>query len=89
MKNYKIYNKLISLCTKYNDTGFSFHIEFAEFGMIIRGYFCEPSNINNMKCFNREYSKYFIKEISDDIDIETILDDFKNEFEHKLKEETI
>lgn len=89
MKNYITYTNIIDLCNKYKDEGFRFHIEFTEFGMIIRGYFCKSSNIDNMKCFNREYSKYFIEQISAGIDIEIILDQFKNEFEHKLKEEEI
>jgi len=93
MKNSKIYSKLGELSLKYANKGLIIEFEFNRFEMILRG--CLVLSLNNYDIYwyNRVYSYEMINALSDEIDIETLVDEFKEEvFEQyrlsKRKEES-
>jgi len=85
MKNADIFLKFQELNSKYSDEGLTINIEFDRWGMIFRGYWALKGH-NELIRLNRIYEYTQIKHLSDEIDIEFLIDEFKNEFEKKLKE---
>lgn len=79
MKNSKIYTKLGELSIKYINIGLSIDFEFNKFGMILRGWFDLTLNGYDLYRYNRAYSYEMIETLSDEIDIETLVDEFKEE----------
>jgi len=73
------------LGNKYADIGLTIDIEFNRWGMIFRGcWYPTPLNTQLMR-FNRQYTYDFIRESSDEITLEFLIDEFKKEFETKLQ----
>lgn len=79
MKNSKIYSRLEELSFKYADIGLTIDFEFNRFKMILRGYLDLSLNKYDVYRYNRAYSYEMIKSLSNDIDIETLVDEFKEE----------
>jgi hypothetical protein len=79
MKNSKIYSKLGELSLKYANKGLTIDFEFNRFGMILRGWLYLSLNDNGVYRYNRSYSYEMIESLSDAIDIETLVDEFKDE----------
>ena len=71
--------ELCTLCKKYEDIRLHISIEIDRFGMVIKGYW--DKGVNGTKCFNKRYSEYLFKESNNELDIESMIDDFKKEFE--------
>ncbi len=85
MKNSKIYSKLGELTLKYANRGLTIDFEFDRFGMILRGWL-DLSLINyDVYRYNRAYSYKMIESLSDEIDIETLVDEFKEEVFEQYK----
>ena len=83
MKNADIFLNLKDLGTKYADLGLFISIEFDEYGMIFRGYWMNPITLNDTLYFNKRYAYDLIKNLSDDIDMEFLIDEFKKEFKEE------
>ena len=79
MKNSKIYSRLGELSLKYANEGLTIDFEFNRFGMILRGWLDLTLNTYDVYRYNREYSYGMFEFLSDDIDIETLVDEFKEE----------
>ena len=79
MKNSKIYSRLGELSLKYAHIGLTIDFEFNRFEMILRGCLDLSLNKYDVYRYNRAYSYEMIKFLSDDIDIETLVDEFKEE----------
>lgn len=85
MKNSKIYSKLGELSLKYANKGLTIDFEFDRFGMILRGWLDLSLNTYDIYKYNRTYSYEMLKSLSDEIDIETLVDVFKDEVFEQLK----
>lgn len=79
MKNSEIYGKLGKLSIKYACYGLTIDFEFNRFEMILRGWLDLTLNDYDIYRYNRAYSYEMIESLSDDIDIETLVDEFKEE----------
>jgi len=80
MKNSKIYSRLGELSLKYANEGLTIDFEFDRFGMTLRGCLGLTLNTYNVYRYNHcEYSYEMLERLSDDIDIETLVDEFKEE----------
>lgn len=86
MKNADVFLQFQRLNKKYENIGLTIDIDFNRFGMVFRGYWALKGQIELIN-FNRIYDYYRIKNLSENIDIEFLIDEFKEEFEHKLKNE--
>ena len=85
MKDADLFIRLRDLSKKYEDIGMILDIEFGRWGMIFRGYWSIKGRDGLVK-LNRAYDVRNIKYLPDTIDIEFLIDEFKEEFEHKIKE---
>ena len=85
MKNSKIYSKLGELSLKYANKGLIIDFEFNRFEMILRGWLDLSLSNYDVYRYNRAYSYEMIKSLSDDIDIETLVDEFKEEVFEQYK----
>lgn len=79
MKNSKIYSRLGELSLKYVNEGLTIDFEFNRFEMILRGCLDLSLTKYDVYIYNHAYSYEMIKSLSDDIDIETLVDEFKGE----------
>ena len=79
MKNSKIYSRLGELSLKYVNEGLTIDFEFNRFEMILRGCLDLSLTKYDVYIYNHAYSYEMIKSLSDDIDIETLVDEFKEE----------
>ena len=85
MKNSKIYSKLGELSLKYANKGLIIDFEFNRFEMILRGWLDLSLSNYDVYRYNRAYSYEMIELLSDDIDIETLVDEFKEEVFEQYK----
>ena len=85
MTNIDISN-LKALCMKYANRGLFVDIEFTRYGMIFRGYWDLTLNKYDIRHFCKEYDYEALQKLSDAITLEFLLDEFKNEFATRLKE---
>jgi len=85
MKNSKIYSKFRELSLKYADKGLTIDFEFNRFGMILRGWLDLSLANDDIYKYNRIYSYEMIESLSDEIDIETLVDKFKEEVFEQYK----
>jgi len=85
MKNSEIYSKLGELSLKYATKGLTIDFEFNRFEMILRGWLDLSLNNYDLYRYNRAYSYEMIKSLSDEIDIETLVDEFKEEIFEKYR----
>ena len=85
MKNSKIYSKLGELSLKYANKGLTIDFEFNRFEMILRGWLDLSLTNYDVYRYNRAYSYEMIELLSDDIDIETLVDEFKEEIFEQYK----
>lgn len=85
MKNADIFSELKGLSIKYANKGLIIDFEFNRFEMILRG--CLDLSLTNYDIYryNRAYSYEMIKSLSDKIDIETLVDEFKEEVFEQYK----
>ena len=86
MTDINTFLKFKDLANRYADLGLFIRIEFDEYGMIFRGYWMNPITLSNTLNLNRRYTYEFLKNLSDEIDIEFLIDEFKNEFMKKKAE---
>lgn len=83
MKNSEIYCKIGELTLKYANKGLTIDFEFNRFGMIMRGYLNFSLTNRDIYRYNRAYSYKMIESLPDEISIETLVDEFKEEvFDH-------
>ena len=72
--------KFSELSIKYANRGLTIDFEFDRFGLILRGYldltFLGDVEFYN---FNRQYSYEMLKSLSNDVDIEFLVDEFREE----------
>lgn len=73
------------LSTKYARLGLEISFELNRFGMILRGYW-DILYPNNIEFFNKMFDYSYLEALPDDITLEVIVDEFKAEFENKLRE---
>ena len=85
MKNSKIYGELGELSLKYANKGLIIDFEFNRSEMILRGWLDLSLNNYDVYRYNRAYSYEMIKSLSDEIDIETLVDEFKEELFEQYK----
>ncbi len=85
MKNSKIYSKLGELSLKYANKGLTIDFEFNRFEMVLRGWLDLSLTNYDIYRYNRAYSYEMIKSLSDEIDIETLVDEFKDEIFEQCK----
>lgn len=85
MKNSEMYSKLGELSIKYANQGLTIDFEFNRFKMIFRGYLDLTLNKYDMYQFNRSYAYEELESLSDEIDIETLVDVFKEEIFERCK----
>lgn len=79
MKNSKIYSKLRELSLKYANKGLIIDFEFNRYAMILRGWLNLSSTNYDVYRYNHAYTYEMIESLSDEIDIETLVDEFKEE----------
>lgn len=72
------------LSIKYARFGLEIFFEFNRFGMILRGYW-DILCPNNIEHFNKMFEYSYLEVLPDDITLEAIVDEFKAEFENKLR----
>lgn len=89
MKNSNLYSKLGELSLKYANKGLIIDFEFNRFEMILRGFLDLSLTHYDIYKYNRAYSYELIKSLSDEIDIEALVDEFKEEVfeQYKLSNE--
>lgn len=80
MKNSTVYNKLGELSTKYASKGVTLVFEFNRLHMIFRAW----TDLFGLNKFNRSYPYELLENLSDDIDIETLVDEFMNQSSKEL-----
>lgn len=85
MKNSEIYSKLGELSLKYANKGLTIDFEFNRFEMILRGWLDLTLTNYDIYRYNHAYSYEMIKSLSDDIDVETLVDEFKEEIFEQYK----
>ena len=85
MKNADIFNKLGKLSIKYANRGLYIDIEFNRFGMIFKGWLDMTLSNYDVYQYNREYSYDLINHLSDTVDIEYLVDEFKREVFEEYK----
>ena len=78
--------KAKEICRKYARKALYITIEFDRFGMVLRGAWDFTLNHYDISHFNREYSYEFLENLSEDITLEYLINEFEKEFETKLKE---
>ena len=83
MKNANEFLNIRKLITKYEGVGLKIDVEFNHWGIIFHGYW---DRLALTQIFNKEYTYDFIITTSDAIDMEFLIDEFKKEFEDKIKE---
>ena len=71
--------KLGELSIKYANKGFTIDFEFDRGGLILRGYLDLTVGHVEFYKFTKEYSYEMLKSLSDDVDIEFLVDEFKEE----------
>ena len=86
MKDVEVFLKLQELSKKYESIGIMLDIEFNRYGMVFRGYWLRKG-VNEVIRYNRIHKYDLIKGLPNDIDVEFLVDKFKEEFENKLKED--
>ena len=79
MKDSKVYSKLRELSLKYANKGLTIDFEFNRFEMILKGWLDMTLNKCDIYKYNRAYSYAMLESLSDEIDIETLVDEFKEE----------
>lgn len=85
MKNADIFSKLRELSIKYANKGLTIDFEFNRFAMILRGWLDLSLVDYDVYKYNRSYSYEMIKSLSDEIDIEKLVDEFKEEVFRQYK----
>ena len=85
MKDSKIYSKLGELSLKYANKCLTIDFEFNRFEMILRGWLDLSLTNYDVYRYNRAYSYEMIEALSDEIDIETLVDEFKEEVFEQYK----
>lgn len=85
MENSKVYSKLGELSIKYANKGLTIYFEFNRFGMILKGWLDLTLNHYDIYRYFHEYSYELIESLSDDIDIEKLVDEFKEEVFEQYK----
>lgn len=85
MKDSKIYSKLGELSHKYANIGLTIDFGFNRSEMILRGWLDLTRYSYDVFMFNRAYSYELIESLSDEIDIETLVDRFKEEVFEQYK----
>ena len=98
MKNADIFNKLKELSLKYASMGLTIDFKFDRFGMTLDGWLDRTLGTVDVRHFKRIYPYLEINALSDSIDIEDLVDEFKNELwesyvkqvkaEMRMKDET-
>ena len=71
--------KFSELSLKYANRGLTIDFEFNRFGLILRGYLDLTLCRVEFYKFNREYSYEMLKSLSNDVNIEFLVDEFKEE----------
>lgn len=79
MKNADIFSELGKLSLKYSNIGLTIDFEFNRFEMVLRGWLDLSLTNYDIYRYNRAYSYEMIKSLSDEIDIEILVDEFKEE----------
>lgn len=79
MKNADIFSKLGELSLKYANMGLTIDFNFDRFGMSLHGWFDRTLGTVDTWHFKRIYPYLEINALSDSIDIEDLVDEFKNE----------
>jgi len=79
MKNADVFNELGKLSLKYANMGLTIDFKFDRFGLILKGWLDITLNTVDVYKFNRVYSYQILNSLSDSIDIEDLVDEFKNE----------
>ena len=89
MKNADTFCQLGELSLKYANKGLTIDFEFNRFEMVLRGYLDMSLTTYDVYRYNRAYSYEMFKILSDEIDIETLVDMFKEEIfeQYKLSKE--
>ena len=71
--------KFSELSIKYANKGLTIDFVFDRFGLIFKGYLDLTLGRVEFYRFNREYSYEMLKSLSDAVDIEFLVDEFKEE----------
>lgn len=79
MKYSNVYSKLRELSLKYANKGLTIDFVFNRFEMILMGWLDLTLDTYDVYRYNRAYSYELIESLSDEIDIETLVDEFKEE----------
>ena len=87
IKDIEFLSKIRKLGTKYADIGLTVNVEISQWGVTFHGYWDESLNKYDVKGFNRLYDYAMLDQMPEDWDLEYLIDEFKDEFEAKLKEE--
>lgn len=85
MKDSRVYSKLGELSLKYANKGLTIDFEFDRFEMILKGWLDLTLNKCDIYKYNRAYSYAMLESLSDEIDIETLVDEFKEEMFEQYK----
>lgn len=71
--------KFSELSIKYANKGLTIDFEFDRFGLSLRGYLDLTLSRVEFYKFNKEYSYEMLKSLPNDVDIEFLVDEFKEE----------
>ena len=86
--NRQSFKQMLSLVNKYMNRGLTIDIEFSRYGLTLKGVWDLSLSRYEIIHFNREYSWRFLEELSEEIDLEYLIDEFKEEFKEKYLIET-
>ena len=86
--NRQSFEQIFSLINKYKNRGLTINIEFTRWGLILRGCWDLSYSHYEILHFNREYSWIILENMSEEIGLEYLIDEFKKEFEENIVNET-
>ena len=74
------------LCTKYANIGLYIEIDLDRYGMILRGYWDLTLNKVDLYNYNKSYSYFMLENMTDEVSLDYMIDEFKEEFARYLKD---
>lgn len=84
MKNFSL-KEIHEASTKYLGIGLTISVEFTRWGMILRGCWDRTLATCEIDHYNREYSYAMLDNLSDEVDINWLVDEFKHEYSTHLR----
>lgn len=75
-----------ALCTKYANVGLYIEINFDRNGMTLKGHWDLTLNKIDLYKYHMSYSWFMLENMSDEVTLDTMIDEFKEAFARRLKD---